>query len=70
MDELKTRLENLKSDLEFVRHSGALKEVEDYLTNEINTVNGALVACSAYEKASKFDLSRYVIDYPQLGMVL
>lgn len=64
MDELKTRLENLKSDLEFVRHSGALVEVESYLENEISNVQGALVACSAYERAS------HGIDYPHVGLCL
>lgn len=51
MDELRTKLENLKADLEFVRYSGALKEVEAYLVNEIGTINGALVACTAFDSA-------------------
>jgi hypothetical protein len=64
MEELKNRLGNLKADLTFVRHSGALKEVEDYLENEINTVNGALVACSAYDRASQG------YEFSQIEMVL
>lgn len=62
--ELETRLSSLQNDLTFVRHSGALKEVEDYLTNEITSVRGALVACSAYERAS------HGIDFPHVGLCI
>ena len=62
--DLESRLASLQSDLEFVRHSGALREVENYLENDITTLSGCLVACSAYDRASMIG------NFPHIGMVL